>query len=167
MNRTSVVMAGLIVIAMALVTACGTAESSAPGPTPAPTSTLVPVQFADIKDIFPTREPLDLDFDQDLADQGRELFLGKGTCLTCHTIEGVAEGILGPDLTFIGADAATRREGYTARGYITESIVDSEAFVAQGVERATEGLMTTVLIEGLNLTDGEISALVEFLYSQQ
>ena len=166
MNRASVIAAVLIVLVMALATACGTVAAVVE-PTPAPTSTLVPVKFAAMVDIFPTREHVDLDFDEALASQGRELFLGKGTCLTCHTIQGTAEGLLGPELTFIGADAATRREGYTAREYITESILDSEAFIAQGVERAKEGLMTTILIQGLNLTDDEVKALVEFLYSQQ
>ncbi len=167
MNRAAVLMAGLIVTLIALGTACGTAESSVLEPTPAPTSTLAPVDFPDMVDIFPTREPVDVDFDEALADQGRELFLNKGTCLTCHTIQGVSEGLLGPDLSFIGADAATRIEGYTAREYITESILDSESYIAPGVERATAGLMTTVLIQGLNLTDDEVNALVEFLYSQQ
>ena len=167
MNRAAVLMAGLIVILMALGTACATAESSVLEPTPAPTATLVPVDFYGYVDIFPTREPVDVDFDQALADQGRELFLNKGTCLTCHTIQGVSEGLLGPDLSFIGADGATRREDYTAREYITESILDSESFIAEGVDRATAGLMTAVLIQGLNLTDDEVKALVEFLYSQQ
>ena len=165
MKRASLIMGGLALLVMTLATACGTAAPPTSAPTPAPTATLVPVQFATIRDIFPTREPVIVDYDSDLAEQGRELFLGTGTCLTCHTIAGVSEGILGPDLTLIGADAATRREGYSAREYLIESIQDPEVFIAEGVERATEGLMTTALIQ--HLTDDEVKALAEFLYSQQ
>jgi len=35
------------------------------------------------------------------ADRGREIFSGKGTCSTCHTVDGVG-GRQGPDLSWIG-----------------------------------------------------------------
>jgi cytochrome c2 len=96
---------------------------------------------------------------------GQAIFTGVGICYTCHTIEGVSEGLIGPDLTHIGTDAATRQTGVSARDYITESIRQPEAFVAEGVERATPGLMTTALTA--NLSDREVSALVEFLLTQE
>ena len=73
--------------------------------------------------------------------------------------------MLGPDLTWIGADAADRIPGYSAEEYITESILQPEVFVAEGVERATVGLMTTALTE--HLTDDEVKALTAFLLTQQ
>ena len=56
----------------------------------------------------------------------------KGGCGNCHTIPGVpgANGQVGPDLSSIGAEAATRRSGYTAEEYIRESILDPNAFIA-------------------------------------
>ena len=50
----------------------------------------------------------------------------KGGCAACHTIPGIpnAQGQVGPDLSNIGADAATRIDGYNAEEYIHESIAD-------------------------------------------
>ena len=102
-----------------------------------------------------------------LAAQGQAVFTGAGICMTCHTIEGVpgAVGVIGPDLTHIATEAATRQPGVSARDYITESIVDPESFVAADVERAVPGLMTTAIVA--NLTDADVEALVEFLMQQE
>ena len=126
-----------------------------PDPTPGPTPTPRPV------------------VDVDKAETGRQIFLtgegqGSGTaCLTCHTIEGVpgAAGILGPDLTHIGTDAANRQPGVSAREYLKQSIEEPEVFVAEGVERAVPGLMLADLTAGL--TGDDVEALVEFLLSQE
>ncbi len=85
-------------------------------------------------------------------------------CSTCHQIEGVAAGLIGPDLTHIGTDAATRKAGMSAEDYIRESIKSPTAFVAEGVARATPGLMTDAIVEGL--TADQIDALVAFLLAQ-
>ena len=164
-NRVSVALVGLILVVMTFVAACGPATPPTSVPTPAPTATLVPVEFAGLKVVFPTRPPPDIDVDPAMVAQGEEVFLGTGACITCHTIQGVSEGLLGPELTYIGADAATRRPGYSAEQYITESIRQPEVFVAEGVERATVGLMTTALVE--HLTDDEVAALTAFLLTQQ
>ena len=108
-----------------------------------------------------------------LAAQGQEIFItgiGEGAataCGTCHTIEGLerAVGLLGPDLTHIATDAATRQAGVSARDYLVESIKAPESFVAEGVERATPGLMTTAITSGL--TDADVEALVVFLLEQK
>jgi hypothetical protein len=91
--------------------------------------------------------------------------MGKGICYTCHTIEGISTGLIGPDLTHIGTDAATRKPGVSAQDYLTESIRQPEAFVAEGVERAVPGMMTAAITA--NLSDGEVDALVEFLLMQK
>lgn len=101
----------------------------------------------------------------DLVAQGQALFTGKGGCLACHTIEGLTAGLVGPDLTHIGAGAAGRKPGLSARAYIDESIRQPEAFVASGVERAIPGLMTSALTA--SLSDSEVDALVEFLLAQK
>lgn len=102
-----------------------------------------------------------------LAAQGQTVFTGTGICMTCHTIDGVpgAVGIIGPDLTHIATDAATRQPGVSARDYITTSIVDPESFIAEGIERATPGLMTAAIVA--NLSDADVEALVEFLMQQE
>ena len=99
--------------------------------------------------------------------QGQQSFAGAGSCIACHTIQGVpaAVGVVGPELTHVGTDAATRKPGTSARDYITESIRDPEAFVAEGVERAVPNIMTQALTAGLS--DAEVESLVEFLLAQK
>ena len=99
----------------------------------------------------------------DLVSQGKDLF--TGTCASCHTIEGISAGLVGPDLTHIGTEGESRKTGLSAKEYITESIRDPEAFVATGVERAIPGIMTQAITAGLS--DGEVDALVAFLSAQQ
>lgn len=108
-----------------------------------------------------------------LVATGQQIFLtgqGEGAataCFTCHTIDGVpgATGLLGPDLTHIGTEAATRQPGVSADDYLRQSITDPEGFVAEGVERAVPGLMLPALTAGL--TDGDVDALVAFLLEQK
>lgn len=108
-----------------------------------------------------------------LAATGQQIFLtgqGQGAataCFTCHTIEGLAgaTGLLGPDLTHIGTEAANRQPGVSAEEYLRQSITKPETFVAEGVERAVPGLMLTALTAGL--TDADVDALVAFLLEQQ
>lgn len=66
------------------------------------------------------------------ADPQTSAVFVKAGCIGCHTIPGVpgATGLVGPDLSQIGADAATRKPGTDAAAYIRESIVDPEAFIA-------------------------------------
>lgn len=101
----------------------------------------------------------------DLVAQGQEIFTGAGGCLACHTVEGISSGAVGPNLTHIGTDGATRQPGVSARDYITESIRMPEAFVATGVPNAIPGLMTSALTA--NLGDADVKALVEFLLAQE
>ena len=108
-----------------------------------------------------------------LAATGRQVFItgaGEGAatpCVTCHTVEGIPEavGLLGPDLSNIGAEAANRKPGTSAEDYLVESIREPEAFIADGIERATPGLMLTAITAGL--TDNDVDALVAFLLEQQ
>ena len=97
--------------------------------------------------------------------QGQSIFTGKGGCLACHTIEGISTGLVGPDLTHIGTDAAERKPGVSARDYLTEAIREPEAFVPEGVERAIPGLMTAAITA--SLSEDEVAALVEFLLAQK
>ena len=111
--------------------------------------------------------------DGGLVATGRQIFItgaGEGAatpCVTCHTVAGVPEaiGLLGPDLSHIGTDAANRQPGVSVDDYLWESIRDPEAFIAEGVERNTPGLMLTAITAGL--TDADVDALVAFLKEQK
>ena len=96
---------------------------------------------------------------------GQRLFTGSAGCAACHAIEGVSEGLVGPDLTKIGAGAGSRKSGMSARDYIEESIRDPEAFVAEGVDRAIAGIMTQEITAGLS--DEQVVVLVDFLADQR
>ena len=100
----------------------------------------------------------------DLVSRGQEIFAAS-FCSTCHTVEGVTKGRVGPDLTHIGTDGASQRPGLSAGEYIFESIRDPEAFVAEGVERAFAGTMTKDITD--EYSDEEITALVAFLTAQK
>ena len=104
----------------------------------------------------------------DLVARGQEIFTSAPAsvgvqalwCSACHTIEGVAIGLIGPDLTHIGTEGAGRKPGTSAEAYIRESIMEPEDFVAEGVDRATKGLMTNAVTKGLN--KDQVDALVAF-----
>ena len=105
----------------------------------------------------------------DLVAKGKELYLTPPPnvgpqalwCYQCHTIEGISNGLVGPDHTNVGTWAATRKPGLSAEEYIRESIRTPEVFVTEGVERAIAGLMGAAITVGL--TDDQIDALVDFL----
>ncbi len=135
--------------------------------------TQLPVTGVDVPSIPEATTPAEPPPAGDLVAQGQALFMtappNVGTqalwCSQCHMIEGVADGLIGPDLTHIGSEAASRKPGTSAEDYIVESIRDPDAFISTGVERATSGLMTLPIVEGL--TDEQVAALTAFLLAQQ
>lgn len=143
MRNRRLMMLGFLLPALLLALACGgTAAPTLPPPaTAAPTTT------------EPTSPPPATGTTSPGTDDGESIFTGPvGGCSVCHTIEGVAAGLVGPDLTHIGTDAGTRKPGLSAEDYIRESIREPEAFVAEGVEREIAGLMLAAVTA--NLTDG-------------
>ncbi|MDX1435985.1 MAG: c-type cytochrome [Anaerolineales bacterium] len=93
--------------------------------------------------------------------RGQALYAQLG-CGACHTITGISAGALAPNLTQIGTVAETRIDGYTAEDYITESILDPNAYVVEGFQ---PDLMPQTF--GEQLSDEELSDLVAFLLAQQ
>ena len=138
-----------------------------PAPTIAPIATQPPSSGAVEATAVPEAPPAEPSggSSAELVAQGQALFTGKGTCLACHTVEGISTGLVGPDLTHIGTDAATRNPPQAAREYIVQSIREPEAFVAPGVPRVIAGIMTSALTA--SLSDAEVDALVEFLLAQK
>ena len=141
-------------------TRAATATSPAASPTvtstPLPTSTSSPTPPAG--DIVSLGKFIYLNVPDNVAPQAL-------WCDQCHTIDGISQGLIGPDHTQIGTWAATRKPGLSAEQYIRESIVDPEVFVTQGVERSTPGLMTKAITS--KLTDEQVDALVDFLLTQK
>ena len=176
---------GVIVLSTFLVVsvACGggkAADTPAPLPTSTPTLTALPTSIptptlpADTPiPTVPTGSTATEAPAGDLVAQGKALYLSPPPnvgpqalwCYQCHTIDGVSNGLVGPDHTQVGTWAATRKPGLSAEEYIRESITSPQVFVTEGVERAIPGLMTTAITEGL--TDEQVDALVAFLLVQK
>ena len=102
------------------------------------------------------------------ASPGQALFVGTAACASCHTIQGVAQGVLGPPLDGIASAAGNRISGYSAEDYIRESIVEPDAYTAGTADGLSqdyqEGLMSATMA-GIALSDEDVEALVEYLLS--
>ena len=106
------------------------------------------------------------------AHPGQSLFVGAGGCSACHTIDGVAQGILGPPLNGIGSAAANRIPGYSAEEYIRESIMKPEVYAAgtaDGLSQDYDGNLMLSTMAGIlpSLTDEDIENLVDYLLTLQ
>lgn len=89
----------------------------------------------------------------------------KGTCGACHVIPGIdiAVGVIGPDLSTIGAEAATRVAGVSAQEYLHQSIVEPNAVIAP--KCPTGDCLPGIMLANLAdlLTEEEISTIVGYL----
>ena len=122
----------------------------------------------------PTPEPAELPAETPAAGPeviavGEELFTSQG-CVGCHTIEGVSQGVVGPNLTDIGDEAeelAGEAGVADAAAYIRESIVDPNAFVAPECPSGPcpPGVMPQNF--GAALSEAQVDALVQYLLAQQ
>ena len=97
---------------------------------------------------------------EEMVSVGEKIMAGKGTCLTCHGMEG-EEGGRFPDLANIGAVAGERREGYSDVEYLAESLYEPNAYVVEGYNPA----MPPVAEPPIDLTDQEIKAVIAYLQS--
>lgn len=122
---------GVIVLAALSIAACfGVAYS-------------VSVQF------FPfTKERLNLNV-------GKAVFSMR--CQSCHSLAQDGKPKMGPGLANIGADAAVRRPGVSAKDYILESIFEPDVFVAPGVT----GQMPSGLLD--DMPDYAVRGLLAYL----
>ena len=99
---------------------------------------------------------------EDPVVRGRSVFVGSAGCAACHAISGISTGVVGPDLTNIGAEAATRVEGLSAEEYLRESILEPNAYI---VEDFDEGVMPQDFDE--KLSEDQLNDLIAFLLEQQ
>jgi cytochrome c oxidase subunit 2 len=93
------------------------------------------------------------------ATRGAQLFNSQG-CSGCHAIQGQG-GQVGPNLTGIGAAAATRRPGQDAAAYLREAITDPNAYVAPGYQ---PNVMPGNY--GQTLRPGQLDDLIAYLLAQ-
>jgi len=96
---------------------------------------------------------------EQLVKAGEEIFKGKGTCEICHRIG--QKGTRAPDLAGIGATAAKRKAGMTAKVYLIESLLDPRAYLVEGYPN----IMPKVDRPPIGLNRLEIWAVVAFLES--
>lgn len=92
---------------------------------------------------------------------GQRLYTNSG-CAGCHTIEGISNGAVGPNLTQIGGIAATRKDGVSAEDFIRESILNPNAYVVEGYQ---PNFMPQNY--GQQFSDRELDDLIAFLLAQE
>lgn len=108
-----------------------------------------------------TASPETIPSDAELQ-MGRDLFearvIGANPgCVTCHSLdEGVV--LVGPSLYDLATRAPSQVEGQSAGQYVTESIVDPDAFIVPGY---SEGQMVGSFED--SLTPAQVESLVNFL----
>jgi hypothetical protein len=96
-----------------------------------------------------------------------EPIVTKAGCIGCHVIPGIpaAVGAIGPNLTDIGVNAATRVPGLSATEYLHQSLLEPNAFIAP--ECPTGPCLPGLMIQNLGdlLTPEEIDLVVAYLAS--
>ena len=90
-----------------------------------------------------------------LAERGKALF-ARSACLGCHTIQGVSPGIIGPNLTHVGARTTI------ASGLFPNDSAHLASWISDAPALKPGSLMTRMKPP---LTDDDIAALVAYLAS--
>ncbi len=93
---------------------------------------------------------------------GAAIFNSKGQCSVCHTLDTSAPKGRCPDLTDIGANAASRLPGTDAKSYLIESLYEPSKYLVPGYGK----IMPEIWKRPIELTKLEIAAVIAFLQSQ-
>ena len=94
----------------------------------------------------------------DMVKVGGELMVGKGLCLTCHTI-GKSGALRFPDLEGVATRAATRIPGLSEIEYFAKSLYEPDSFIVPGFNPG----MPVINKPPIGLTDQEILCVIAFL----
>lgn len=94
----------------------------------------------------------------DLVKIGGELMVGKGLCMTCHTI-GQSGALRFPDLAGVAARAGSRIPGLSEVEYLAQSLYEPESYIVPGFNPG----MPVINKPPIGLTDQEILAVIAFL----
>jgi cytochrome c553 len=98
-------------------------------------------------------------------ERGRDIFETGGgilghPCQSCHTLDGTLKRRGGPSLMGISAAASDRVPELSAAGYLLQSIVEPDAYLAEGFEVEMPKSYPILLSEE------DIDALVAYLLTQ-
>ena len=96
------------------------------------------------------------------VEAGEAIFNGKGKCNTCHTLDPSAPKGRCPDLSNVGAQAATRQPGVSAKDYLIESTYEPHKFLVPGYGN----IMPPVWKPPISLSELEIETVIAFLQNQ-
>ena len=94
----------------------------------------------------------------DMVKVGGELMVGKGLCMTCHTI-GKSGALRFPDLEGVAARASTRMPGVSEIDYLARSLYEPDSFIVAGFNPG----MPVINRPPIGLTDQEILCVIAFL----
>jgi len=94
----------------------------------------------------------------DMVKIGGELMVGKGLCLTCHTI-GKSGALRFPDLDGVAARATSRVPGLSDVEYFAQSLYEPDSFIVEGFNPG----MPVINKPPIGLTDQEILCVIAFL----
>lgn len=108
----------------------------------------------------PQTSPAEAGESLDEGSSGHQIFNNTGGCSACHSLNH-GETRVGPSLAGIAARAGTVRSDMTAEMYLTESIVEPEAYVVEGFKG---DIMPANY--GQRLSSEELEALVVFLLTK-
>jgi hypothetical protein len=94
----------------------------------------------------------------DMVKIGGELMVGKGLCLTCHTI-GKSGALRFPDLEGVAARATSRVAGLSDLEYLAQSLYEPDVYIVPGFNPG----MPVINKPPIGLTDQEILCVLAFL----
>ena len=94
----------------------------------------------------------------DMVKIGGELMVGKGLCLTCHTI-GKTGALRFPDLAGVAARAQTRIPGSSDVEYFAQSLYEPDSYIVEGFNPG----MPVINKPPIGLTDQEILCVIAYL----
>lgn len=96
----------------------------------------------------------------EMVEVGREIYEGKGTCISCHTLGSTEPGRF-PDLAGIGAKAASRKEGLSDVAYLAESMYEPDEFIVEGFSPG----MLPVNKPPISMNQQEVLTVIAYLQS--
>ena len=101
------------------------------------------------------------------ARKGQEIFMSNGACLACHTIEGVpgAMGVLGPNLTGLGNKQTFASGIMDLNRENLRRWLKNPNDVKPGNRMSEQAPVYQTPDGNINLTEKEVSALIEYLLS--
>ena len=94
----------------------------------------------------------------DMVKIGGELMVGKGLCMTCHTI-GQSGALRFPDLDGVAARATSRVPGLSEIEYLAQSLYEPDIYIVPGFNPG----MPVINKPPIGLTDQEILCVIAFL----